>query len=81
MFHKVVYVTLTHPVASVAVILTVVGIIIGLGFYALRLQPAPLIDVSIKSFNIPNHDASKRQDALEKAIQDRSNNNRLVTKH
>ncbi len=50
------------------------GISIGLGAYSyFKLEPKPTIDKSIKAFNIPNHIASRRHDALDVAISDMRN--------
>ena len=67
-------VILTNIVISVVVILVVIATSLSLGWYSLmKLKPGPVIDKSIKAFNIPNHRASRMQDALDQAINDLRN--------
>ena len=62
---------LTNVAISVLLIIIGIGVSLGLGAYSFfKLKPRPVIDKSIKAFNIPNHIASRRHDALNVAIKE-----------
>ena len=59
---------LTNVFASIVIIILAVALSVGVGLYALLgAKPRPVVDVSIRAFNIPNHIASRRQEAFEVA--------------
>jgi hypothetical protein len=61
----------TNVFASVIIIVVVTAASVGSGLYAMfKVQPSPVIDLSIKAFGIPNHIVSQRQDAFDLAVQD-----------
>jgi len=64
-------VLLTNVAVSVIVIVTVLGVSLGLGLYAvLRVKPEPVIDFSLKAFTIPNHEVTRHQEAFDVAVQE-----------
>jgi len=68
---RVAHVWLTNVVVSVFVIVAVLGVSIGLGLHAvLRVKPQPLIDFSLKSFTVPNHQVTRHQEAFDVAVED-----------
>lgn len=59
---------LANVVVSVVIILLTIALCMGLGAYALfYLEPKPFIDKSLESFQIPNHLATRKFDALQEA--------------
>ena len=59
---------LANIFVSVTLIVLIIALCLGLGAFALfKVEPKPVIDKSVKSFTIPNHNATKKQDAFEQA--------------
>ena len=66
--HRILGRILANVFVSIAVILLTLGLAGGLLYYSIfQLEPKPTIDKSVTSFQIPNHNATRRQDALEEA--------------
>jgi len=62
---------LTNVTVSIVVILSVVGLSLGLGLHAFfQHEPRPTIDFSLEAFSIPNHEVTRHQDALDIAVQE-----------
>ena len=68
---------LTNVVVSIVTIVAVIGLSLGLGLHAVvQLEPRPSIDFSLKAFTIPNHEATRHQEAFAAALEELSRGGR-----